>query len=200
VYGCFLGLGAFVFGVIRAYAPKLLFMSIFGTIALDIFCSIGPLFPDERYTILNSLLISISCYTAIAVVVTIVVFPQTMNHSCLSATSDLLAKIGELVKIQDVVVDSKPEDLQKGSPLLIDISSKRANIVGSLRQCWFKTILTLCFTHGWSVFFLVMATSGFINLEFSRGKWNGDDVRALETPLLALVSRMGTLNSSNLLA
>lgn len=35
-----------------------------------------------------------------------------------------------------------------------------------------------------------MAKSGFINLEFSRGKWNGDDVRDLEEPLLALVIRV----------
>lgn len=27
-----------MFGIMRAYAPKLLFMSVFGTIALDIFC------------------------------------------------------------------------------------------------------------------------------------------------------------------
>ena len=42
----------------------------------------------------------------------------------------------------------------------------------------------------------VMATSGFINLEFSRGKWNGDDVRALEEPLLMVVSRAGALDYS----
>jgi Na+/serine symporter len=33
MYGAFLIIGSFIFGLIRAYAPKLLFMSIFGTIA-----------------------------------------------------------------------------------------------------------------------------------------------------------------------
>jgi len=37
----------------------------------------------------------------------------------------------------------------------------------------------------------VMAKSVFINLEFSRGRWNGDDVRSLEESLMALVARVG---------
>ena len=58
--------------MIRAYAPKLILMSVFGTVSLDIFCvrlsyyevysslnipqSYGPLFPFAQYTLLNSLL------------------------------------------------------------------------------------------------------------------------------------------------
>ncbi len=38
VYGVFLGFGCFLFALIRAYAPKLTLMSVFGTIAIDIFC------------------------------------------------------------------------------------------------------------------------------------------------------------------
>jgi hypothetical protein len=38
---------------------------------------------------------------------------------------------------------------------------------------------------------IVMAKSGFINLEFNWGRWNGDDVRSLEEPLVALVVRVG---------
>ncbi|KAK7677319.1 hypothetical protein QCA50_019649 [Cerrena zonata] len=38
VYGVFLGFGVFIFALIRAYAPKLTLMSIFGTIAIDIYC------------------------------------------------------------------------------------------------------------------------------------------------------------------
>ena len=36
-----------------------------------------------------------------------------------------------------------------------------------------------------------MGKSGFINLEFSYGRWNGDDVRGLEEPMIALVTRVG---------
>jgi hypothetical protein len=36
-----------------------------------------------------------------------------------------------------------------------------------------------------------MASSGLINLEFTWGKWNGDDVRGLEDPLMGVVTRAG---------
>ncbi|KAK0186249.1 hypothetical protein F5146DRAFT_1065188 [Armillaria mellea] len=57
VYGCFLGLGAFVMGLFRAYAPTLIFLSIFGTIAIITY---GPLFPSARYTLTKSMAISVS--------------------------------------------------------------------------------------------------------------------------------------------
>ena len=37
-YGVFLAFGIFVFSLLRAYAPRLTIMSIYGTIALDIYC------------------------------------------------------------------------------------------------------------------------------------------------------------------
>ena len=37
VFGVFLAFGTFLFALIRAYAPKLTLMSVFGTIAIDIF-------------------------------------------------------------------------------------------------------------------------------------------------------------------
>lgn len=43
VFGCFLGLANMVFALIRCYAPKLILMSVFGSIAVDIFCvSVHP--------------------------------------------------------------------------------------------------------------------------------------------------------------
>lgn len=41
----------------------------------------------------------------------------------------------------------------------------------------------------------VIATSKFINLEFSWGKWSGEDVKNLEPALLGLVSRTAALQS-----
>lgn len=37
-YGVFLAFGIFMFSLLRAYAPRLTIMSIYGTIALDIYC------------------------------------------------------------------------------------------------------------------------------------------------------------------
>ena len=36
----------------------------------------------------------------------------------------------------------------------------------------------------------VAGTSKFITLEFSYGRWNGDDVKGLEEPLLGVISRL----------
>lgn len=174
VFGVFLFFGAFFFGYVRAYAPKLTMLSIFGTISLDIICSYGPLFPFAEYTILTSLLTSIACYVAIACVVTIFVFPETMNHSCMSATANQLGAIKALVGMQDVILQSRPEDLRSGSPLIVKLTGARAGVLAAQKG--------------------LMAKSGFINLEFSWGRCNGDHVTALEEPLGNVISKTGTLS------
>jgi hypothetical protein len=162
IYGCFLGVGAFIFGLVRAYSPKLLFMSIFGTIALDIFCvghlssspefivsqhtqnsmqTIGPLIPEADYTLLKSLAISVSCYMAVAILLTICVFPQTMNHLCMDMISTQLGRLKALVEIQQEVLDAAPLDLAPGSTLIGAIMKKRTEVIGGQRQCeWHELI------------------------------------------------------------
>ncbi|KAJ6556814.1 hypothetical protein DFH09DRAFT_987191 [Mycena vulgaris] len=180
VYGVFLAIGAFIFGLIRAYAPKLLFMSIFGTIALDIFCSIGPLFPTKRYTLLNSTAISIGCYFGIAILTTIFIFPETMSHSVMDKLAGQLARIQKLVEMQDDVLTARPEDLTPEAPLIVGFKALRALVIGTQQQ--------------------LSATSGFLTLEFSWGKWNGDDVRSLEEPTVTLITRVGCLLNFDRLA
>ena len=38
MFGVFLGFGNMIFAITRSYSPSLFFFSIFGTIAIDIFC------------------------------------------------------------------------------------------------------------------------------------------------------------------
>jgi hypothetical protein len=42
VFGVFLAIGAMIFALIRAYFPPFLFFSLFGTIAIDVFCVCPP--------------------------------------------------------------------------------------------------------------------------------------------------------------
>jgi hypothetical protein len=154
VFGCFLAVGAFFFGLVRAYAPKLILFSIFGTVALDIFCvrlltacfrrryslilntqGIGPLFPFAQYTLLNSMCTSVACYMAIAIAVTIFVFPETMNHSCLSSTSAQLAQIKALIAMQTTILESKPSQLAPGTPIMTKISGMRQTIIVAQKAC-----------------------------------------------------------------
>ncbi|KAI0292715.1 hypothetical protein BC826DRAFT_1092011 [Russula brevipes] len=100
VFGVFLGIGAFIFAMIRAYYKQLVFMSIFGTIAIDIYFH-WPLFPFTQFKLLNGLLIPISSYVAIGIVVTIFVFPRTAHHEFLETVTMLLSQIKFLVDAQE---------------------------------------------------------------------------------------------------
>ncbi|KAJ7775586.1 hypothetical protein B0H16DRAFT_1713170 [Mycena metata] len=180
VYGGFLAIGAFIFGLIRAYAPKLLFMSIFGTIAVDIFCSIGPLFPTKRYTLLNSTAISVGCYMGIAVLTTVFVFPETMSHAMMNKLVQQLARVQKMLEMQDDVFAAPPEALVPTAPLIVQFRALRTLVITTQQQ--------------------VASSSGFLSLEFSWGKWNGDDVRSLEDPTVTLITRVSSLLNFDRLA
>ncbi|KAJ6610792.1 hypothetical protein B0H10DRAFT_2059028 [Mycena sp. CBHHK59/15] len=183
VYGVFLAVGAFIFGLMRAYAPKLIFMSIFGTIGpllspVDIFCTVGPLFPTKRYTLLNSTAISIGCYMAIALLTTLFVFPETMSHAIMDKVSAQLARVQTLIEIQDDVLAARPEELTPDALLIRKFKELRAAVIGAQQQ--------------------LVATSGFVTLEFTWGRWSGDDVRSLEDPTIALITRVGADSDASL--
>ncbi|GJN93345.1 hypothetical protein Rhopal_006398-T1 [Rhodotorula paludigena] len=89
VHGCFLAVGLFALGLIRVKAPKLMLLSIFASIVLDIMCSYGPYFPVAQYTLATTFLIPTACYLAIAIAGTLLIFPETLNYSW---TFDLVDK------------------------------------------------------------------------------------------------------------
>jgi Putative ER transporter, 6TM, N-terminal len=118
-------------------------MSIFGTIAIDIFCvrypsvqqlflilpqTIGPLFPFTQYNILNSLLIPVSIYIAIAVVVTIFVFPRTAHHAFLGAVTLLLGQMKVLLDAQEDLLTSAPGSISPGSPKVLRWRATRVSM------------------------------------------------------------------------
>ncbi|THH31626.1 hypothetical protein EUX98_g2549 [Antrodiella citrinella] len=175
VFGVFLALGCFFFAMCRAYNPRLLIFSIFGTVTLDILCSFGPLFPFGQYLLLNSLFISTGAYAGIGVVLIVLVFPETMNHAFLVATSQILGKLQKLIDLQEVLLSARSTDLDANSSLIRKVVGARAEIVG--------------------LFAKLTATFNFMNLEFSWGKWSGEDVKNLQPQLLGVVSRTAALQS-----
>ncbi|KAH9919972.1 uncharacterized protein BXZ73DRAFT_52330 [Epithele typhae] len=174
IFGVFLGCGVFMFSLMRAYAPKLTFASIFGMIAMDIFCSYGPLFPFAQYTILNSLLTSVACYIAIALVLTVFVFPESMNHSYMNAAADLLEKFKTIIAVQDEVLQADPHDVLPGKPLAGKIKGLRAGSLAQIQQ--------------------LLASKQFLGVEFSWGRWNGEDVAEIMSPLMVVALRLASLN------
>ena len=152
VFGVFLAVANFIFALMRAYAPKLLLTSIFGTVAIDIFCvsssvshcpwilsemhlqSYGVLFPFAQYTLLNSLLTSVACYIALGLVIIIFVFPETVNHAALVSTSDLIGKTQSVIGILGEILESSPEDLAPGTPLATRLQGARMAILMHMQQ------------------------------------------------------------------
>ncbi|KAI0826576.1 hypothetical protein BC628DRAFT_1419081 [Trametes gibbosa] len=174
VFGVFLAFGCFLFALIRAYAPKLTIMSVFGTVAIDIFCSFGPLFPFSQYTLLNSLLTSVACYIAIALVFIIIAFPESLNHSYLTSAAELVEKFTGIVQMQDEVLRTSPQDIVPGTPMATKTSMARAAVVQQLQQ--------------------LLGQKQFLNLEFSWGRWNGDDIKELLEPMQIVATRLSALN------
>lgn len=86
-----------------------------------------------------------------------------------------MAQLKALIAIQETVLNSTPEELGPDTPLLAKITGMRAAVLAGQKA--------------------LQAKSGLINLEFSYGRWNGDDVRELEEPMLGLVTRVGTYQS-----
>ncbi|KAF9074230.1 hypothetical protein BDP27DRAFT_1317519 [Rhodocollybia butyracea] len=183
IYGCFLGFFTFFYALFRAYRPRLVFTSIFATIGIDIFCTFGPLFPTAQYTILNSFIISIGCYAAIALVVTLFVFPETMSHSALRSVCEQLERVEKVVVMQGEVlrvIDKERgkagiEELAPGKPLAMKLEGMKAVMVGIMKMLY--------------------GTAGMISLEFSYGKWSSDDVKDVIEPLASVVARSVALQS-----
>lgn len=173
VFGAFLVIGTFVFGIIRAYYKPLIFLSTFGTIAIDIFCTIGPLFPFAQYNLLNSLLIPVSIYMAIAIVVTIFVFPQTANHAFLGTVALLLGQMKVLLDAQEDLLTAVPGSITPESPESLRLRVTKAAM--------------------FTIHQNLTQQGKFINAEFSWGRWNGDDARQLEEPLLGVISPLNGL-------
>lgn len=131
-------------------------MSIFGTIAIDIFCvrhsnihrlflilpqTIGPLFPFTQFNILNSLLIPVSMYLAIAVVVTIFVFPRTGHYAFLGTVTLLLGQMKVLLDAQEDLLTSAPGSIAPGSPKALQWRATRVSMFTTHQG---RTFMSLC--------------------------------------------------------
>ena len=205
VFGAFLAIGTFFFAIIRAYYKPLIILSVFGTIAMDIFCvrcvpltyilrshysqTVGPLFPFAQYYLLNALLIPVSIYMAMAIVVTIFVFPQTANHAFLGTVTLLLSQSKILLDAQEDLLTAVPGSLSPRSPKFLQLRATRVSMFTIHQKCGFLAgNVSLSVSNRPSL--KVTQQGKFINAEFSWGRWNGDDARQLEEPLLGVISRL----------
>ncbi|KAI0320467.1 hypothetical protein OF83DRAFT_1053079 [Amylostereum chailletii] len=172
VFGVFIALGSGFFAFSRASVPPLIPFSIFGTIALDVFCTIGPLLPVAQYTIINSIAISSSMYAAIGLFLVLFVFPESVNHAYLGAVTGILDKMKTIMQLQESVLMHSPERNEATKEAL------QGSRLAMLQT--YKGLTTLATTIGG---------------EFSWGRWSADDAKTIDEPVLAILSKIvGLLN------
>lgn len=151
--------------------------------------TIGPLFPFAQYDLLNSVFIPVSIYMAIAIVVTIFIFPQTANHAFLGIVTLLLSQTKALLDAQEDLLTTDPGSISPESPKILQLRATRASMFTIHQKCAFSSgSVSLSVSNHPSP--KVTQMGKFINAEFSWGRWNGDDARQLEEPLLGVISRL----------
>jgi hypothetical protein len=91
--------------------------------------------------ILNSVLISVSCYAAIAVLATIFIFPETVNHAYLTGTAGLLGGLRNMLSLQDEMLDLDLDllrDETKSGGILQKMSKTRIGLIAKMRGCEYQ--------------------------------------------------------------
>ncbi|BGP35025.1 hypothetical protein JCM10296v2_006855 [Rhodotorula toruloides] len=175
-FGVFLGVGTFFFGLIRAAAPKLMLLAIFGTIVVDVMCSYGPLFPVNQYTLATTFLIPTACYIAVALAGTVLLFPRTLNSSW---TTDLVDKvllpILQRAQMHSKLLSTPPPQSDSGSS---DSEwSKLGSVVSSTQEASSAGLEGL------------LGMLGMMELEISYGRLSAKDLKHLVEPLRELHNR-----------
>ncbi|OCF73911.1 hypothetical protein I204_05757 [Kwoniella mangroviensis CBS 8886] len=150
VYGVFLFIGCYFLGFVRATRPRLTLGCIFGTIIIDLMCSFGPLFPIPEYTLAKQLLIPAGVFIAIAIASMFLIFPQTLNHIMLDAvTTKMLGPTIRLLKLQDSVVTTSPQDTERWHELATQSYALRAGHIAGVTALEGQTaLLQLEITRG----------------------------------------------------
>jgi Putative ER transporter, 6TM, N-terminal len=90
--------------------------------------AIGPLFPFTQFTLLNGLLIPVAMYAAIAIVVTIFVFPRTAHSAFLGTVTQLLNKMKLLLDAQEDLLVAVPGSINPGSSKALQLRALRVSM------------------------------------------------------------------------
>ncbi|KAJ7859304.1 hypothetical protein B0H14DRAFT_3135188 [Mycena olivaceomarginata] len=150
VYGAFLVIGAFIFGAMRVWMSS----------ALLVRSSLPSVTPSS-----NQWPSPFGCYMAIVVVTTILIFPQTMSHAVMDTAAD--AARARYAAPPDAGYCSQRT---AGG---IELAHPEVQSAASSAH-WDSA--TTCVCSGVSV---SPRPSGFLSLEFTYGRWSGDDASLL---------------------
>ncbi|KAJ7679684.1 hypothetical protein B0H17DRAFT_1077726 [Mycena rosella] len=174
VYGAMFFIGTFAMGALRAKAPRLALLGIFGTIVMDVFCSTGPLLPTAQYTIAKMFLIPTCYYLAIAIASLVLIFPESLNHIWLTMLDQaFFGPTLSILSLQATALAARPSDHAGWAGIAGKVAAARAGLGGGLAG--------------------LAAQIGLIDLEISVGRLGPGDLKRLAPELRALGFRTSGL-------
>ncbi|KAF3938728.1 hypothetical protein ABW19_dt0201219 [Dactylella cylindrospora] len=140
---------------LQASFPKLILVSIFGIIVIDVYLTTGPLIDNFRGTLPIIFVKPLTSSVAVGIVLSLLVFPESCSHATLAMLSKSLGRAREVLGI----TKSTLQDMNKDIPIKeIDILKRK--IIEE------HTLVDQGFT--------------FIGIEPSIGRWSGEDVKSLK--------------------
>lgn len=78
------------------------------------------------------------CYVGIGVILILLVFPETLNHSYLGMTGVILGQIQTVIDMQKEVLDSPQTAFVSPSPIVAKITGVRMGIMQRFQQSKFR--------------------------------------------------------------
>ncbi|ORX36048.1 hypothetical protein BD324DRAFT_629981 [Kockovaella imperatae] len=160
VFAVFFFVGVYGLAWIRATKPRLMLFAFFGVSVLDVLCLYGPLYPTPDFLLPKFLLIPAAFYFAVALISSLIIFPESLNHQILgSIIDDALKPLVKEIKIQG--------DILNGDPREWDHIHGKAEEARSLRKEMVQDIEAL------------EDNLSLLKIEFSRGQLNAKDVIAI---------------------
>ncbi|CAK5266926.1 unnamed protein product [Mycena citricolor] len=176
VYGAMFFIGTFFLGALRARAPKLTLLAIFGTIVMDVMSTFGPLLPTAQYTIAKMFLIPSAYYMAIAIASLILIFPESLNHVWLTSLDRaFFGPVEQILMLQSEALEAHPSDHKKWAQLSNKSVGTRTGLIAGITG--------------------IMSQVGLLDLEISLGRLGPGDLKKLAPEIRGLGMR-----SSGLLA
>ncbi|KAG5980428.1 hypothetical protein E4U55_004029 [Claviceps digitariae] len=145
----------FIYALARVrYAnAKLILLQIFGTIVIDVFLLTGPILTEFNAKLARALVEPAVIGVALGVASSVLIFPQSTSYV-------LLSQMEKLIRLLEAPLASTRRLLS--AEALSDDAELRASKGAII-----------------SVFKAMEPSLAFLPLDFSRGKWNADDVKSL---------------------
>ncbi|PHH64676.1 hypothetical protein CDD81_4117 [Ophiocordyceps australis] len=163
VMGC-----VFVYAVsrLRCWNPKFALFQLFGIIIMDLFILFGPTLPSYTASLAEVLIKPGAIGIGLGAVCCLFMFPHSTSY----------AVLGGMQKI--VLMTNKSLEYARAR------FSDKSMSVAELKATRNAMVL---------VYKGIQPALGFLPLDFSRGRWNADDVTALHSPLRNLMLASGSL-------